>query len=117
MVSDASKKKAAAAAAKRGGKAAAAASSKAAAPDVQNDVEKMADMKISYQTCTGVTDRSLRFQKSKLVTSPYFCFDSDRSLSPTIENKKIGARSGKTIGARRSSDDVGRSRTSDSNDR
>ena len=34
------------------------------------------------------TDRSLRFQKSKLVTSPYFCFDSDRSLSLTIENKK-----------------------------
>ena len=76
MVSDASKKKAAAAAAKRGGKAAAAASSKAAAPDVQNGVEKMADMKISYRTCTGVTDRSLRVQKSKLVTSPYFCFDS-----------------------------------------
>ena len=31
--------------------------------------------------------------------------------------KKIGARSGKTISARRSGDDVGRSRTSDSNDR
>ena len=59
MVSDASKKKAAAkkaaAAAKRGGKAAAAASSKtAAAADVQNGVEKMADMKISDRTCTGV---------------------------------------------------------------
>ncbi|XP_010651804.1 ABC transporter F family member 1 [Vitis vinifera] len=62
MVSDASKKKAAAkkaaAAAKRGGKSAAAASSKAAASaaaaDVQNGVDKMADMKISDRTCTGV---------------------------------------------------------------
>ena len=104
----------------------------------------------------GTTDISKFFfffgdKKKNYVSSSrkiYFCFDSDRSLSPTIENKKklklaavetaatscskgvigikacsndqkkkIGARSGKTIGARRSGDDVGSSRTSDNNDR
>ena len=101
----------------------------------------------------GTTDiiKFLVTKKKNYVSSCrkiYFCFDSNRSLSPTIENKKkmklaavetaatscgkgvigikacsndekkkIGARSGKTIGARRSGDDVGRSRTSNSNDR
>ena len=100
----------------------------------------------------GTTDISkfLVTQNKNYVSSSrkiYYCFDSDQSLSPTIENKKkmklaavettatscgkgvigikacsndgekIGARSGQTIGARRSGDDVGRSRTNDSNDR
>jgi ATP-binding cassette subfamily F protein 2 len=55
MVSDASKKKAAqkkaAAAAKRGGKAAVAAASSKAADKV---ADKIADMRISDRTCTGV---------------------------------------------------------------